>query len=126
MPTLNRLQAPKRASSQPKRSRWGKPTQEGGVDVKFYSTAAWRRVRKLVLLEQPDCQECLKDKRVIPTKVVDHRVPVRFGGGRLDMSNLVGLCHSCHNKKSSRESRIQTRKQWQDFVADNPEYRLDK
>ena len=35
--------------------------------------------------------------------MVDHIVPIRFGGRSLDMDNLQSLCWSCHSAKSIKE-----------------------
>jgi len=57
----------------------------------------WRKLRKLVLARDPICKHC---KRV-PSVDVDHIVP-RKDGGDNSMSNLQGLCKSCHSKKSAK------------------------
>jgi 5-methylcytosine-specific restriction protein A len=34
---------------------------------------------------------------------VDHIVPIREGGARLDANNLQPLCHTCHSRKTMLE-----------------------
>ena len=76
-----------------------------GGDTSFYRTAPWRKLRKLVLDKNPLCVHCLKEDIVKPADVVDHIVPVKRGGDKLNESNLQGLCHQCHNKKTYYENR---------------------
>ncbi|MCK4787508.1 MAG: HNH endonuclease [Desulfobacteraceae bacterium] len=53
--------------------------------------------------KHPTCEECLKDGRIIPAKVVDHITPIKQGGNKYDSDNLQSLCISCHNRKSVEE-----------------------
>jgi 5-methylcytosine-specific restriction endonuclease McrA len=46
---------------------------------------------------------CLKEGRYTTATIVDHIVPIRQGGARLDINNLQSLCHSCHTIKSNEE-----------------------
>ena len=39
--------------------------------------------------------------------VVDHVVPLQFGGALFDLANLQSLCNNCHRDKSSLEGRGQ-------------------
>jgi hypothetical protein len=41
---------------------------------------------------------------LVAAKVVDHVTPLKDGGERFDASNLQGLCVSCHNAKTARET----------------------
>ena len=63
-----------------------------------------RRRREYVLAKQPLCAGlgCW-----MPSAEVDHRIPLHRGG--LDtLSNLQGLCKSCHSEKTSRERKAWT------------------
>jgi 5-methylcytosine-specific restriction protein A len=64
----------------------------------------WRQLREWVLRRQPLCKECEKHGKVEPATEVDHHVPHR-GDMKLfwDRTNLVGMCASCHSKKTARE-----------------------
>ena len=55
------------------------------------------------------CAECVKFGRLEPSVVVDHIIPIRFGGAKRDERNLQGLCKSCHGVKTAKEvhGRIQ-------------------
>lgn len=78
----------------------------GGVDTRRSAAArgydsAWRTLRDAVLDEQPTCADCHQ-----PATLVDHIVPLRFGGTH-DRANLKAMCRRCHARKSEREKRMQ-------------------
>lgn len=60
---------------------------------------AWRRLRIMVLRDQPMCAGAGCNQ---PATEVDHRV-AKAKGGDDSRGNLVGLCCSCHSRKSVRE-----------------------
>jgi len=64
----------------------------------------WRWLRQHVLLREPLCRACAALGRVTPATEVDHIIPIRAGGARLDVSNLASICKSCHSAKTMRES----------------------
>jgi 5-methylcytosine-specific restriction protein A len=37
--------------------------------------------------------------------MVDHIVPLRAGGARLEVGNLQALCNRCHNRKTAGDTR---------------------
>jgi len=63
-------------------------------------SAAWRKLRERVLARDPICQECYRRGHITPATDADH-----VNGDPSDnrMSNLQGLCHSCHSHKTMRE-----------------------
>lgn len=64
-----------------------------------YKTAAWKKLRQLVLARDPMCRHCGRAS----SSDVDHRLPKELGG--IDsMENLQGLCHSCHSRKTMQEA----------------------
>lgn len=65
---------------------------------------AWRELRLLKLNKNPLCELCLLKKVPVEAKQVDHIVPIKHGGKRLDLNNLQSLCVSCHSKKTMRET----------------------
>ena len=73
---------------------------------KFYHSTKWRMLRLQVLTKNPLCITCAKANIVTLAKVADHIIPVRLGGEKWNISNLQGLCESCHNVKSSKESKL--------------------
>lgn len=71
----------------------------------FYNSWPWRKFSKRYKQSNPICVECEKNGLIVPVKVVDHIVPINAGGERLSEDNCQSLCESCHNRKSSNESR---------------------
>lgn len=71
----------------------------------FYNSWVWRKFAKRFKQNNPLCVECEKKDLVVPVKVVDHIVRINAGGAKLDEANCQSLCESCHNRKSSNESR---------------------
>lgn len=62
--------------------------------------AAWRRLRTVVLAEEPLCRHC----RTRPATEVDHIRPHRGDETLMwDRANLQGLCKSCHSRKTATE-----------------------
>lgn len=49
------------------------------------------------------CAHCATIGRVEPATEVDHVVPIRRGGARLDPANLQALCKRCHSRKTMAE-----------------------
>ena len=69
----------------------------------FYSTPAWRALRREQLLEFPLCADHQARGYVVGAVHADHVVPIARGGAPLDRGNLQSLCHPCHSAKTSRE-----------------------
>ena len=63
--------------------------------------AAWDRLSKYVRQQEPVCRRC---RNAVAT-LVDHVVPLRQGGARLDEANLQPLCVSCHAAKTAEDAR---------------------
>lgn len=63
---------------------------------------AGMRQRAQILAEEPFCRECLKAGRRVASDVVDHIVPLAWGGSD-DRANKQALCDPCHDEKSKRE-----------------------
>ena len=57
----------------------------------------WRKLRLIVLAEEPVCRMCGRVEAVH----VDHIVARAKGGGD-ERTNLQGLCQRCHSKKTAR------------------------
>ncbi|MEC0405738.1 HNH endonuclease [Bacillus velezensis] len=66
----------------------------------FYKSTDWKRTRQLALLrDNYTCQRCLKESKITRADMVHHSVEVREDWSkRLELSNLISLCNSCHNK----------------------------
>lgn len=61
--------------------------------------ATWARLRTIVLAQQPLCEDCASIGRVTPATEV-HHVLALSAGGTNELSSLVGLCKSCHAKRT--------------------------
>lgn len=70
----------------------------------FYKTTRWRKMSRLHKIKNPLCEMCLKEDLIVEVDVADHIIEIRDDWSkRYDDSNLMSLCHSCHNSKSKRE-----------------------
>lgn len=74
----------------------------------FYCSARWLKLRKEVIAAQPICADPFGTHKeygeVIPTKEVDHVLPRRDRPDlELVIDNLMGLCKSCHARKTRKE-----------------------
>jgi 5-methylcytosine-specific restriction protein A len=67
-----------------------------------YNTTAWRKLRALIIQENPICNNCKRKA----ASVADHVQPVRLNGEFWNYDNLQALCASCHNSKSAKESKL--------------------
>ncbi len=63
--------------------------------------AAWQRIRRSWLAENPLCVTCNDNGRIVSATVVDHIVPMARGGPN-DSSNYQSLCARCHNVKTAK------------------------
>ncbi|QNN24347.1 HNH endonuclease [Planctomycetales bacterium ZRK34] len=75
-------------------------------DHKFYTCAAWRKLRALKLKRQPLCEQCDREGRTTLATVVDHMTPrSKRKDLELAWSNLQSLCERCHNVKTAKEQK---------------------
>lgn len=65
--------------------------------------AAWRRLRALVLSQEPLCRPCAAAGRVTAATEVDHLKP-KAKGGADDLENLMPICRPCHHDKTIRDN----------------------
>lgn len=70
----------------------------------FYKSDEWKRVKTLALVRDKGlCQWCMREGRIRPADVVHHIAEVKQEWNkRLDINNLVSLCHECHNRHHGR------------------------
>ena len=59
--------------------------------------AAWKSIRDRYAKAHPLCERCLKEGRLTPMEEVHHILPLNRGGTN-DESNLMSVCHSCHER----------------------------
>lgn len=67
---------------------------------RYYDTARWKRLRRMVLARDPLCVVCLGFGRTEPATFVDHKTPLAAGGTN-SPENLQGMCQSCHSRKTA-------------------------
>ena len=79
---------------QPKRFRPKGATARPSAAKRGYG-ATWRRMRLIVLHEEPWCRLC-----GAPATDVDHIVP-HVPGQPHDRANLRSLCHTCHSRRTA-------------------------
>src|SRR5262245_51849138 len=72
-------------------------------DDRFYDSAEWKRLRAAKLAADPLCETCREQGRIVEANTVDHKIPIRRGGERLDWNNLQSQCTPCHSRKSAQE-----------------------
>src|SRR3990170_6270711 len=61
--------------------------------------ADWQKTREFKANQDPLCEECLKQDRVVPLDVVHHIKPIEMHLElRLVMDNLISLCNKCHEE----------------------------
>lgn len=84
---------------------WNKQRQRVEYREPRYNTRRWQKVRRVGLLKEPWCAECLKNNLYITAKIRDHIVPVSQGGEFWDTKNHQSLCATCHQIKTNREKR---------------------
>jgi 5-methylcytosine-specific restriction protein A len=77
--------------------------KKASSNMDIYNSTRWRKLRIVVLNEEPLCKTCKSNGQVAAAQVVDHIIPINQGGDPFERSNLQGLCHVCHNAKSARE-----------------------
>jgi 5-methylcytosine-specific restriction enzyme A len=66
---------------------------------KFYSSAAWQRLRLIKLAQTPLCEICQPLHFLTPATHVHHIVEITQDPElRSDLSNLQSMCKSCHSR----------------------------
>lgn len=70
---------------------------------------AGMRDRAQVLAEEPLCRLCLEKGLEVASDVVDHKIPLAWGGTD-DRGNKQGLCNPCHEEKSKAERAFTRRR----------------
>ena len=78
---------------------------------------AWRRLRKMVLAEEPFCMVCKGNA----SEEVDHITPKCDGGGN-DRENLQGICRECHQKKTIQDAGNEERSHDNIRIVNGPPY----
>ncbi|MFX5793618.1 HNH endonuclease signature motif containing protein, partial [Acinetobacter baumannii] len=66
------------------------------------------RERAAVLAEEPLCRLCLEKGLEVASDVVDHIMPLAWGGSD-ERHNKQALCTPCHDAKSKTERKLAQR-----------------
>lgn len=76
----------------------------------FYKSMAWRKCREYILSRDLGlCQDCLSSGVLTPADAVHHIEHLKENWERrLDPTNLVSLCSSCHNKRHPEKGQGST------------------
>ena len=69
----------------------------------FYTSKAWRDARASKLSKTPMCEVDRYRGRVTEAKVVDHIIPIFYGGSRFASENLMSMGLRMHNRKTRFE-----------------------
>lgn len=69
--------------------------ERGNASARGYD-ALWQKVRLRYLQRNPLCELCLQKDIIRPSTLVHHIKPIREGGDRLRVNNLMALCVNCH------------------------------
>lgn len=67
----------------------------------FYLSVRWRRFRAWYLSKHPLCQQCEKEGRLTPARMVDHIVALKDGGAPTSEANSFSICFKCHSIKTA-------------------------
>ena len=89
--------------------RYENRKRTGGKYFRFYHSKQWQRASQLYKINNPCCEECLKEGVIKKVDVTDHIVEIRDDWSkRLDETNFQSLCHYHHNLKTRREREKRT------------------
>lgn len=86
-----------RVATREREQRRGPRTLDGESLSGGGRSGFWRALRSEVLERDPICRDCKKER----ASHADHVLPKR-DGGRDELSNLKGLCHRCHSRKTAK------------------------
>jgi len=91
-----------RKEAQQRQDRQYDKTKRDNKYTEFYKSGEWRLLRKRFIHKNPLCAKCLDNGESTPADVVDHIEEIKDNfERRLDESNLMSLCHACHNEKTA-------------------------
>ena len=77
----------------------------------IYWTNRWKRARAIVLREEPLCRMCDRFGIVTKATLVDHVHEIKDGADPFDRSNMMALCHNCHNTKTGKVAKERRNKE---------------
>ena len=65
----------------------------------------WQKMRNDYIRLNPLCVVCMENGIVEKADVVDHILPLQYGGDLFSLDDIQSLCNKCHIDKSSVEGR---------------------
>lgn len=88
---------------QPHRPRRPPPAVERPTANERGYNHRWQVARRDFLRDHPLCEECLREGKLTPATVVDHRVPHRGDEDLFwERSNWAAMCKPHHDSKTGR------------------------
>ncbi|MCL2072081.1 MAG: HNH endonuclease [Oscillospiraceae bacterium] len=70
---------------------------------KSHYNRRWQKIRAVYLSKQPLCADCEKAGKLKPATEVHHIISIADGGSD-SHENLMGLCKSCHSRRTAKET----------------------
>ena len=68
----------------------------------IYNSQRWKKLRRVKLIQNPLCEICLKDGKIVPAVDIHHKDSFTNYTGQLryykayDFDNLLSVCKQCH------------------------------
>lgn len=75
-----------------------KASRADTAEQKLYTSARWRSIRALKLQQNPLCEICEKENKIVPACIVHHKTEIKAGGDPFSMEGLEAVCASCHRR----------------------------
>ena len=73
---------------------------------KFYQSKQWRNLRNYKISENPLCELCEKENKLVGAIDVDHIIDIKDNPFlALEYENLQSLCKPCHSKKTMNDNK---------------------
>ena len=86
-----------------KKQHWKRHDVSRGSARERGYDSRWEKVRRIFLMRNPLCYDCMIKGRFTPANEVHHVKKVREHPElRLTIDNLIALCKSCHSKRTSK------------------------
>lgn len=63
----------------------------------------WKKIRSAFLSENPMCEKCKRNGKLVPAQEVHHILPISQGGTH-ERNNLMALCKSCHSEITAKDT----------------------
>lgn len=111
MPQKIPTHRPKYAPTRAQVAKAYEANDQRAASKKFFNSGAWKKLRLLLLADQPLCSRCPPD-RLTPATEVHHKKPRDVRPDlALVLDNLEGLCHACHGavRVEDKNQRLQQR-----------------